>query len=60
MTLNQRHLDAKWRALQLYESQLVKGRPYFQKDFIEGLARLRGVQVKAELAEAFEVIRFRI
>ena len=59
VTLEQRHLAAKWRALQSYESQIKLGRPYFTQEFIEGLARVRGVQVKAEFAEAFEVIRFK-
>jgi N-acetylglucosamine malate deacetylase 1 len=57
--LKQRHLAAKWRALQSYQSQIKLGRPYFTREFIEGLARVRGVQVKVEFAEAFEVIRFK-
>ena len=60
VTLQESHLEAKWLALQAYHSQLAKGRAYFQREFIEGLARVRGVQVNANLAEAFEVIRFRI
>lgn len=59
ITLNQKHLDSKWTALQAYRSQLKKGRPYFKKDFIKGLASVRGVQVKADYAEAFEVIRIK-
>lgn len=59
VTLARRHLAAKWRALQSYQSQIELGRPYFTREFIEGLARVRGVQVNAEFAEAFEVIRFR-
>jgi hypothetical protein len=35
-------------------------RSYFTWEFIEGLARVRGVQVKSEYAEAFEVIRIRL
>lgn len=57
VTLEERHLEAKWRALQAYESQLEKERRYFERDFIVGLARVRGVQVKATYAEAFEVMR---
>lgn len=58
--LEQRHVDAKWRALMEYRSQFDLGRPYFTLDFIEGLAKVRGVQVKAPFAEAFEAIRVRI
>lgn len=51
------HLETKWRALQAYKSQLKLERPYFCRSFIEGLARVRGIQVKTEFAEAFEVVR---
>lgn len=59
ITLNKQHVDLKWDVLEAYESQIEKGRNYFTKDFIEGLARVRGVQVKADFAEAFEVIRLK-
>lgn len=59
VTLEARHLEAKWEALQAYESQIAKSLPYFTRDFIEGLARTRGVQVKTTYAEAYEVIRIR-
>jgi LmbE family N-acetylglucosaminyl deacetylase len=55
--LERDHLDRKWASLQAYESQIELQRSYFSKDFIYGLARVRGEQVKAEYAEAFEVIR---
>lgn len=58
--LKQCHLDAKWRALTHYETQLSLERPYFSPSFIEGLARIRGVQGKMHLAEAFEVLRLRL
>lgn len=57
ITLQRAHLDAKWKAMQCYRSQLELGRPYFCWNFVEGLGRLRGVQIKAEFAEAFEVMR---
>lgn len=60
VTLEPRHLAAKWQALTAYQTQIGLGRPYFRQDFVEGLARVRGVQVKAEFAEAFEVARFRL
>lgn len=57
--LEQKHLDKKWSALQLYQSQFAKQRAYFSEEFIYGLAKVRGTQVKADYAEAFEVIRTR-
>lgn len=57
--LEGRHLDAKLRALSAYASQLRLQRPYFTREFVEGLARVRGVQVKCEFAEAFQVLRLR-
>ena len=41
-------------------SQFEKQRPYFTKEFIEGLARVRGVQVNEAFAEAFEVKRLKL
>jgi LmbE family N-acetylglucosaminyl deacetylase len=57
--LKREHLDRKWAALQEYESQFELQRSYFCKDFIYGLAKVRGEQIKAEYAEAFEVTRVR-
>lgn len=51
-------LDSKLKQLSQYHSQTEKGRPYFQEDFITGLARVRGVQGNAQYAEAFEVVRW--
>lgn len=59
VTLEQAHIDLKWQALQEYQSQLNLKRPYFSREFIEGLAKVRGVQIKAEWAEAFEVLRIK-
>ena len=59
ITLSKQQLDTKWEALKAYESQIEKGRNYFTRDFIEGLAKVRGVQVKAEYAEAYEVVRLK-
>ncbi len=59
VVLERRHVEAKLRLLQAYRSQSALGRPYFDPAFIEGLARVRGLQVKAQYAEAFEVIRAR-
>lgn len=60
VVLERRHLDLKWRALQAYRSQLELRRPYFCKEFIDSLARVRGTQVRAEYAEAYEVVRVRL
>ena len=57
VVLEKRHLEAKWLSLQSYKSQLSLSRTYFTYEFLEGLARLRGVQVKVAYAEAFEVMR---
>ncbi|HEX58926.1 MAG TPA: PIG-L family deacetylase [Methanomicrobia archaeon] len=54
--LEERHIEKKIKALSCYESQ--KGRPYFDDSFIKSLARTRGVQIDAEYAEAFEVMRW--
>jgi len=59
VTLEPCDLQAKWEALQAYKSQFELGRPYFSQEFIEGLARVRGVQVKSPYAEAFEVMRLK-
>ena len=59
VTLEPCDLRAKWEALQAYKSQFELARPYFSWEFIEGLARVRGVQVKAPYAEAFEVMRLK-
>lgn len=53
------HLQAKLLALQQYRTQFELGRPYFQREFVEGLAHVRGAQIKVLLAEAFQVLRLR-
>jgi LmbE family N-acetylglucosaminyl deacetylase len=57
VTLTEEHLRSKWRALQAYESQFELARSYFTWEFVESLARVRGVQVNTEYAEAFQVYR---
>ena len=54
--LNESHLKNKTLALGAYESQ--KYRTYLNDDFIRSLATIRGVQITAEFAEAFEVVRW--
>ncbi len=54
--LSESNIDIKVSALKAYQSQ--SHRDYLSEDFIKGWARLRGTQVGAEYAEAFEVIRW--
>ncbi len=54
--IEERHLQNKIEALKHYKSQ--KGRDYVSPDFVKSLARTRGVQIGAQYAEAFEVIRW--
>ncbi len=53
--LSHSNIEAKLKALKSYESQ--QHRPYANEDFIKSLAKVRGVQIGGEYAEAFEVIR---
>jgi LmbE family N-acetylglucosaminyl deacetylase len=54
VSLQYKHVHGKMKMLECYESQ--KNREYFDLNFIEGLARMRGQQIKTQFAEAFEVI----
>lgn len=54
--LERQHVETKIIALKAYESQ--SHRFYATPDFIRSLAKTRGVQIGAEYAEAFEVIRW--
>ena len=60
VVLDEGHLQRKWAALTKYQSQLEVARPYFRYEFIESMARVRGLQVKADFAEAYEAIRVRL
>ncbi len=60
VTLEERHIEMKWKALQEYYSQMVNRRGYFEREFIFGMARTHGVQCNNRFAEAFEVIRWRM
>ena len=59
VVLSRELLDRKCAALQAYTSQVELQRLYFNKDFVHGLARVRGMQVRSEFAEAFEVVRIK-
>lgn len=54
--LSHAHIESKFLALQCYESQ--SGREYMGREFIFSLAKTRGVQIGAEYAESFEVVRW--
>jgi N-acetylglucosamine malate deacetylase 1 len=54
--LEARHVARKVEALAAYQSQT--GRSYMSDAFIQGWARTRGIQIGAEYAEAFEVVRW--
>jgi len=54
--LGKRHIQAKCDALKEYKSQ--GARDYMSEEFIFALAKTRGVQIGAEYAESFEVIRW--
>lgn len=49
-------IDAKWQALAEYRSQAK--RFYADREFITGLARVRGQQIGVKRAEAFECVRW--
>lgn len=54
--VKRQHVEAKYSALQCYESQA--GRDYMSHEFIFSLAKTRGVQIGSEYAESFEVVRW--
>jgi len=56
VSLREKHIWKKINALNCYETQ--KNRPYFNSNFIKGLAMTRGTQIEEEYAEAFEVIKW--
>lgn len=56
--LNADHIERKHKILKNYQSQFVKRKSYFSKEFIYGLAKTRGIQCNSEYAEAFEVVRW--
>jgi len=54
--LEKKHMEKKVEALLCYKSQLH--RSYINENFLYSLARVRGVQMGAQYAEAFEVVRY--
>jgi N-acetylglucosamine malate deacetylase 1 len=56
VNLEEKQMRKKLKALDCYESQ--KHRSYLTEDYVRGLARTRGMQIKTQYAEAYEVIRW--
>jgi LmbE family N-acetylglucosaminyl deacetylase len=54
--LEKHHVEKKVQALMCYKSQLQ--RSYVNEQFVFSLATVRGVQMGAQYAEAFEVVRY--
>ncbi len=54
--LENEHITKKIDALKEYKSQAH--RPYCNEEFIRSLARTRGVQINAQYAETFEIVRW--
>jgi len=54
--LEKHHVEKKIEAIKCYKSQHMK--QYASEEFIKSLAITRGVQIGAEYAEVFEVIRW--
>jgi LmbE family N-acetylglucosaminyl deacetylase len=55
--ISEKNLNDKIKSLSHYKSQVK--RKYMSSDFIRSLAIVRGIQNGIELAEAFEVVRFK-
>ncbi|KKG29106.1 GlcNAc-PI de-N-acetylase [Methanosarcina mazei] len=58
--LNSEHISKKCGLLRNYQSQFLKNRSYFSKEYIYGIGKTRGIQCNSEYAEAFEVVRWMI
>jgi len=56
--LSEEDMKKKHQALKCYKTQYHFNRSYFDKDFIYGLARTRGMQINSKYAESFEVIKY--
>ncbi len=59
VTLQEKHVQKKLECLQQYKSQIFLERSYFKPEFVQSQCRMRGAQIKADFAEAFEVLRIR-
>ena len=55
VSLKQHHINKKIEMLDCYKSQ--QHRPFMCKQYVGDIARTRGLQIKAQYAECFELIR---
>lgn len=60
ISVTEQHLNTKLKAIGEYYSQIEKQRNYFEPDFVESLAKTRGIQAPTGLAEVFELITLKI
>jgi LmbE family N-acetylglucosaminyl deacetylase len=58
--LTKEDIENKWKALSSYVSQIELKRPYFSKEYIFAVAKMKGLECGSEYAESFEVIRWMI
>jgi LmbE family N-acetylglucosaminyl deacetylase len=58
VTLEERHLEAKAKALACYASQAHRN--YANEEYIRNLARTHGIEIGRTYAECFEVVRWLI
>jgi len=56
ISLEEKHVEKKVEALQAYKSQTHRN--YMQPEFIRSLAKIRGLQIGVDFAEAMEVYRW--
>ena len=56
VTLEERHLEAKAKALACYASQAHRN--YANEEYIRNLARTHGIEIGRTYAECFEVVRW--
>lgn len=56
VALERKHIEAKISAIKEYKSQAYRN--YTDEEFFYGLAKMRGIQVNKDYAEAFEMIRW--
>ncbi|MDP7207042.1 MAG: PIG-L family deacetylase, partial [Candidatus Bathyarchaeota archaeon] len=55
ISLNGAHVEKKLKALKCYDTQ--KTRLYFDREYLHGLLRAKGLHIGEKYAESFEVIK---
>ena len=56
--LEKRHIEKKLQMVRKFKSQFSIRSSYFSEEFVRGLSAVRGMQLGAECAEAFEIVRW--